>query len=301
MQITRSILAGMVFVLAGAMEFPLHAQVSAQVSPQVSPPEKTDLSPAQVEEIITKFAAKEAAFAKAREVYTYRQTARIQELDDAANVTGRWETVSDIVFSTEGKRSEKVVRSPVSTLHNITLTPEDMQDMKDVQPFVLTTPELPKYWIRYLGRQNVDEISCYVFAVKPRKYEGNQRYFAGEVWVDDRDLQIVKSYGRGVGVASRKSDNQFPKFETYREQIDGKYWFPTYTAANDTLHFQSGDQRIRQTMRYEDYRRFGAETTITFGDEVKDQAKPAPVQPNQTPVPPAGTPPPSGAKPPAKP
>ena len=283
------------------MEFPLLAQVSAQVSPQVSPQEKTDLSPAQVEEIITKFAAKEAAFAKAREVYTYRQTARIQELDDAANVTGRWETVSDIVFSTEGKRSEKVVRSPVSTLHNITLTPEDMQDMKDVQPFVLTTPELPKYWIRYLGRQNVDEISCYVFAVKPRKYEGNQRYFAGEVWVDDRDLQIVKSYGRGVGVASRKSDNQFPKFETYREQIDGKYWFPTYTAANDTLHFQSGDQRIRQTMRYEDYRRFGAETTITFGDEVKDQAKPAPVQPNQTPVPPAGTPPPSGIKPPAKP
>lgn len=234
-----------------------------------------DLSQAQIEDIVQKFAGKEAAFAKAREAYTYRQTARIQELDEGGAIMGRWETVSDIVFSAEGKRTERVVRSPVPTLKNITLTPEDLEDMRSVQPFVLTTAELPKYLIRYLGHQNVDEIGCYVFAVKPKKMEGNQRYFAGQVWVDDRDLQIVKSYGRGVGSVSRKGDNQFPKFETYREQIDGKYWFPTYTVANDTLHFQSGDQRIRQTIRYEDYKQFGAETKITFGDEVKDETKPA--------------------------
>jgi hypothetical protein len=236
---------------------------------------KYDLSPAQIDDIVQKFAAKETAFSKAREAYTYRQTARIQELDDNGGIMGRWETVSDIVFSPEGKRTERVVRSPVPTLKNITLTPEDMEDMRSVQPFVLTTPELSKYQIRYLGHQNVDEIGCYVFAVKPSKIEGNQRYFSGEVWVDDRDLQIVKSYGRGVGNASRKGDNQFPKFETYREQIDGKYWFPTYTVANDTLHFKSGDQRIRQTIRYEDYKQFGAETKITFGDEVKDDTKTA--------------------------
>jgi len=162
--------------------------------------------------------------------------------------------------------------------------------MRSVQPFVLTTPDLPKYLIRYLGHQNVDEIGCYVFAVKPKKIEANQRYFSGEVWVDDRDLQIVKSYGRGVGSVSRKSDNQFPKFETYREQIDGKYWFPTYTIANDTLHFQSGDQRIRQTIRYEDYKQFGAETKITFGDEVKSDVKDTPA-----------TKPPQPVKPPTKP
>jgi len=245
---------------------------------------KYDLSQAQIDDIVQKFAAKEAQFAKAREVYTYRQTARIQELDDSGAITGRWETVSDIVFSPEGKRTEHVVRSPVPTLRNITLTPEDLEDMRSVQPFVLTTPDLPKYLIRYLGHQNVDEIGCYVFAVKPAKIEGNQRYFSGEVWVDDRDLQIVKTYGRGVGNASRKGDNQFPKFETYREQIDGKYWFPTYTVANDTLHFKSGDQRIRQTIRYEDYKQFGAETKIIFGDEVKDDTKPAqPASPSPAP------------------
>ncbi|MEQ1883997.1 MAG: hypothetical protein ABL967_02980 [Bryobacteraceae bacterium] len=238
-------------------------------------PVKNDLSPSEIDSIIQKFAAKETEFSKAREVYTYRQSARIQELDESGTVTGRWETISDIVFSTEGKRTERVVRAPVSTLRNITLTPEDMQDMQDVQPFVLTTPDLPKYLVRFLGHQNVDEIGTYVFAVKPRKLEGNQRYFSGLVWVDDRDLQIVKSYGRGVGSVKSKGDNQFPKFETYREQIDGKYWFPTYTIANDTLHFQSGDQRIRQTIRYEDYKQFGAQTTITFGDEVKEDPKPA--------------------------
>lgn len=251
-------LAVLVFVVAGTL--------GAQSS---------DLSPAQADDIIQKFAAKEALFAKAREVYTYRQTARIQTLDDGGGVTGRWETVSDIIFSTDGRRTEKVVRSPVSTLKDVLLTPEDMEDMRDVQPFVLTTPELPKYFIRYLGRQKVDEIGTYVFAVKPKKMEGNLRYFEGEVWVDDQDLQIVKTYGRGVGTANRKGQ-AFPKFETYREQIDGKFWFPTYTIANDTLHFDNGpDVRIRQSIRYEDYKRFGAESNITFGTEVPDGKQPA--------------------------
>jgi hypothetical protein len=237
---------------------------------------KDDLSQAQIDQIIQKFAANESAFAKAREVYTYRQTARIQVLDDGGTARERWETTSDIVFSPEGKRTERVVRAPLSTLQSITMTPEDLQDMQSVQPFVLTTSELPKYKIRYLGRQKVDEIDCYVFAVKPITMEGKQRYFLGQVWVDDRDLLIVKSYGRAFGLANRDKDNQSPKFETYREQIDGKFWFPTYTIANDTLHFKDGqDVRVRQTIRYEDYKQFGAETKIIFGDEVKDAPKPA--------------------------
>jgi hypothetical protein len=227
-----------------------------------------DLPQAKIDEIIQKFAAKESEFSKARDNYVYRQTARIQELDPGGTQTGRWEMVSDIVFNGEGKRTEHVVNAPVPSLNFIILTPEDMEDLKNVQPFVLTTEDLPKYLIRYLGKESVDEIDCYVFAVKPRKLEQGHRYFQGEVWVDDQDLQIVKSYGRGVGVIKHSEDNQFPKFETYREQIDGKYWFPTYTIANDTLHFKDRDQRIRQTVRYEDYKQFKAETKITFGDEV---------------------------------
>jgi len=230
---------------------------------------------AQIDAIIQKFAAHEAEFAKARENYVYRQTARIQELDDSGNTTGRWEMVSDIIFNTDGKRTEHVVRSPVPNLHQLILTPADMEDLKSVQPFVLTTDQLSKYVIRYLGRQKVDEIGCYVFAVKPVKYEGKTRYFQGEVWVDDRDLQIVKSYGRGVGTQNKGGNGeQFPKFETYREQIDGKFWFPTYTIANDTLHFKDMDVRMKQTVKYEDYKRFKADTTITFGDSVDQKKEP---------------------------
>jgi hypothetical protein len=234
-----------------------------------------DPSQAQIDEIITKFAAKEADFAKARENYTYRQTVRVMELDEGGATRGRHEMISDIIFSPEGKRTEKVVKAPVSTLRNIQLTPEDEQDLRNVQPFVLTTGEIPKYFIRYLGKETLDEIPCYAFAVKPKKMEPGQRYFQGIVWVDDRDLQIVKSYGRGVGIIKKNYDNQFPKFETFREQIDGKYWFPTYTTANDTLYFQSGPQRIRMIVRYEDYKQFKSDVQIKYGEEVQTTPPPA--------------------------
>jgi len=235
-----------------------------------------DPSPEQIDDIIAKFAAKEAAFAQARSNYTYRQTARVMTLDDSGNSTGKWEEVTDITFTPAATRLEKVVYAPMSTLTAIQLDPGDMQDLREVQPFVLTTSELPKYYIRYLGRDQLDEISCYAFAVKPKKLEAGKRYFEGEVWVDDRDLQIVKSYGRGVGITH--GDYQYPKFETYREQIDGKYWFPTYTIANTTLHFKENDQRIKETVKYEDYKQFRSDTTIKYdtGDSSKTPEKTTP-------------------------
>jgi hypothetical protein len=223
----------------------------------------TDPTPEQIEGIIAKFAAKEGAFAKARGNSTYRQTARVETLDDEGGITGKWEEVTDIIFSPEGARIEKVAYAPPSTLTAISLDPGDMQDLREVQPFVLTTEELPKYYIRYLGREQLDEISCYAFAVKPKKLEQGQRYFEGIVWVDDRDLQIVKTYGRGEGL-QKNQDHQYPKFETYREQVDGKYWFPTYTIANATLHFRENDQRIRMVVKYEDYKQFKSDVQIKY-------------------------------------
>jgi hypothetical protein len=230
--------------------------------------------------IIEKFAAKEAEFSRARENYTYRQTVKIQELDDSGSVRGRYEIVSDIIFSPDGKRTERVVRAPVSTLRNLILTPEDEQDLRNVQPFVLTSTEIPQYDIRFLGKQNADEIPCYVFAVKPKKMEQGRRYFEGQIWVDDRDLQIVKTYGKGVGLLKKGSDNQFPKFQTLRSQIDNKYWFPVYTDADDTLHFQAGPQRLRMIVKYEDYKQFKSDVNIQFGDAVNEPGKDQKPNPN---------------------
>ncbi len=232
--------------------------------------DQNKISDDKIQQINTKFADKESQFAHARDNYTYRQTAKVQEVDEFGNPRGSWEMVTDIVFTQEGKRVEHVVRAPVPTLSKILLTPEDEQDLRSIQPFVLTSPDLPKYYIRYLGKQNADEIPCYVFAVKPRKMEAGQRYFMGQIWVDDRDLQIVKTYGRGVGLLKSK-DNLFPKFETYREQVDGKYWFPTYTRADDTLYFQAGPQRIREIVKYEDYKQVRAESQIKYGEPVENK------------------------------
>jgi hypothetical protein len=240
-----------------------------------------DAKDANPDEIIQKFAAKEAEFSHARENYTYRQTVKIQELDSSGSVRGKYEVIEDVIFSPDGKRTEKVVRAPVPTLVNLILTPEDLQDLRNVQPFVLTTPEIPLYDIRYLGKQKADEIPCYVFAVKPKKMEKGHRYFEGQIWVDDRDFQIVKTYGKGVGLLKRNEDQQFPKFETLREQIDGKYWFPVYTDADDTLHFQTGPQKIRMIVKYEDYKQFKSDVNIQFGTD----AVPNPT-PNPNPAPP---------------
>lgn len=232
-----------------------------------------DPSTQEVEKIIATFADNESAFAKARENYTYRQTAKMQEFEENGAPGGRFEITSDIVFTNEGKRTERVMRAPAPSLHLIQISAADEQDLRNVLPFVLTSKDIANYHVRYLGRQKADEIPCYVFAVKPKSMEAGKRYFTGEIWVDDRDMMIVKSYGRSTGILKKGNDEQFPKFETYREQIDGKYWFPTYTIANSTLHFKDSSPRIRLSVKYEDYKQFKSDVKITFGDQV-DQAAP---------------------------
>lgn len=224
------------------------------------------------DEVIRKFAAKESDFQRARENYTYRQTVKIVELTPDGRPEGQYELVEDVLFGRDGKRSEKVVRAPMSTLHLI-ITPEDEQDLRHVQPFVLNSKDITKYDVRYVGKQKLDEIDCYQFTVHPKQMVKGERYFEGDIWVDDRDLQIVKTFGKGVGLLKKGSDNQFPRFETYREQIDGKYWFPTYTHADDTLHFKDNNQRISMTVKYENYKQFKSESNIIYGDEVKDDKK----------------------------
>jgi hypothetical protein len=239
----------------------------AAVTPAKTTPAEANVNP---DEIIQKFAAKEKQFSEALQNYVYRQTSKILELDEAGESVGKYEMTADMTFGADGKRVEKVVRAPVPTLKDLIITDEDLDDLKNTQPFVLTSDQIPMYDIRYLGKQNADEISCFVFAVKPKKLTPGKRFFEGQIWVDDRDYQIVKTYGKAVGYQKKSEDQQFPKFETLREQIDGKYWFPTYTHADDTLHFKDHDQKIRMLVTYKDYKKFEGKSTIQFGDVVDD-------------------------------
>lgn len=224
-----------------------------------------------VDEIIQNFIDKETEFSKARELYTYRQSVKVLEYNNSGGVRGKYESVQDILFGGDGKRIERVVYAPVTTLRNIIMTPEDMEDLRSVQPFVMTRDTAPNYRIDYLGEQQVDEIETYMFSVKPKKMVRGERYFEGQIWVDQLGLQIVKTYGKGVGLLKKNQDQRFPRFETYRDQIDGTFWFPVYTRADDTLDFRSGPQKIRMVIKYDNYKKFKGTATITFGEVVEEE------------------------------
>ena len=231
----------------------------------------TNEPPSQpVEEIIKRFAQREAEFQKERGNYTYSQTFSIQTIDEDNRPDGEYRMSSDIVFTPDGKRFEKVTFAPPDTLRRISLSEQDLDDVRNVQPFVLTTTELPKYNVTYVGRQQVDELGCYVFDVAPKVIEKKQRYFQGRVWVDSKDLQIVMTDGKAVpDLISKNNENVFPRFRTYRENIQEGFWFPTFTKADDYLHFSSGDVHIRMVVKYSNYKRYGSTVKIGSATEVK--------------------------------
>lgn len=214
-----------------------------------------DPSPARIQQIIQTFTAKESLFEQARNNYTYRQINKVYEYDSAGQVDGTWEQDWDILYGPDGKRIQQVTYAPEPSLKQLTVTEQDIQGFRNIQPFVVTTATLPEYDVKYLGHVHVDEITCYVFSVRPKEIRKHHLYFTGVVWVDDQSLQIVKSQGRMI---PQTKDNRFPRFTTWRQEIDGKYWFPTFTRANDTLYFGNGAPPVHiiEIVKYTDYKQF---------------------------------------------
>jgi hypothetical protein len=239
-----------------------------------------------VDEIVQKFAAKEKQFKIAREQYTYRQAVTVQTLE-GDSVDGEYKQVDDILFDDKGRRIDEVVFAPQSSLQRIQMTREDFDDINHRMPFVLTSDEIPEYQILYVGKQKEDELGTYVFDIAPKQVDKNRRYFQGRIWVDDHDFQIVKTYGKnvpdiGVGKHRGGQENLFPNFTTWRQQIDGKYWFPVYTKVDDELHFSTGDVHVRQVVKYTNYKRFGANVKITYEGQDISKGQAQPTQPPGT-------------------
>jgi len=221
------------------------------------------LSPAQIDKIIAAFAAKETEFRRALNSYAFKRDALIQVLGMGGQVAGEYHRVSDFTFDDQGNRYEKINFFPMATFAGV--TPEDLEDLGGVNPFALEAAKLPQYNFKFVGKEKIDELDLYVFDVSPKitpdPKKTKDRFFVGRIWVDDRDLQIVKSKGKAV---PETKNNKFPVVETYREQIDGRYWFPTYAYADDDLVYDSGqDMRIRMRVKYSDYVIGHGKVTIT--------------------------------------
>lgn len=256
------------------------ASTSAASNPTASNLAK-QISP---EEVIRRFTAKETELREVWKDYSYQQETKLQVLGPANVVSGEFYQVSEFVFNDAGKRQERILKAPPSTIDQtgLRMSQEDRDAFINLQPFALATEDLPNYNVSYIGKEKVDSLNTYVFDVIPkvmsntrelermRKKELDGKFFQGRIWVDDEDLQIVKTAGKTVPEFKQR----FPKFETYRENIDGRYWFPTYTFGDDYLEFDNFRPHVRMVVKYKNYRRFQSDVKFLDAEEVKDETKP---------------------------
>jgi TonB family protein len=246
------------------------------------------LSAAEVDRIIRTFTTKETQFRRALNQYAFKRDALVQSLGMGGQITGEYHRVSYFTFDDQGVRYEKISYFPLASFSGI--TPEDLEDLGGVNPFALEPSKIVLYNFKYVGKEKIDELNLYVFDISPKVMpdpkKTKERLFVGRIWVDDQDLQIVKTRGKGV---PETKINKFPTVETYREEIDGRYWFPTYSYADEELIFDNGDSlHVRLKVRYSDFQPAHATVTITEANDLG--TKPQNAQPTPSPQP-TSTPP----------
>ena len=260
------------FVLGLTSAVNLFAQTQNSIRAQ-------NLSPAEIDRIVKNFTGKEAEFRESLKSYVFNRSAVIQTVSRlGGQITGEYRRDSFMTFKESGERFEKIQFAPISTLTEISITPEDLEDLGGVNPFALEPSVVNLYNFTYVGKEKIDELDLFVFDVTPKVIpdpkKTKQRLFTGRVWVDDRDLMIVKSKGKAV---PETKENKFPVVETWRENVDGKYWFPAYSSADDELVFDSGYVvRIRMRVKYSDYRLGRSDVRILDDDEPAPTPTPTP-------------------------
>ena len=245
-------------------------------SAQSQPGQSATLSQPELERIVQAFTARETEFRKALLEYAFKRDALIQDLGMGGQVVGEYHRVSHFTFDDSRSRYEKIDYFPLASFEGV--TQEDIEDLGGVNPYALDSAKAASYDFKYVGKERIDELDLHVFDVSPKVMPNpkktKERLFQGRVWVDDQDLQIVKSRGKGVPETKK---NKFPNVETYRERIDGKYWFPTYSYADDELVFDDGNVlRIRIRVKYTDYTRARGKLRVIDMEGEKTDAKPKP-------------------------
>jgi hypothetical protein len=224
-----------------------------RLSTTPEPPAPPSLPP---DEIIRKFSQKEDQYLSVRPTYGYRKTLRIDEFGPDGKQSGQYLLVTEVTRAANGQVISKVVDKPQSSLHTFTLETEDVKELDRIPAFPLTSSQLPKYNLQYLGEEQVDEVDTYIFQVKPKALERAKAYFDGIIWVDKQYLEIVKSYGKWVNELGDVHTSMLPftMLETYRENVDGKYWFPSYMRSEETIHLKDGDFPLRLVIKWTDFK-----------------------------------------------
>lgn len=235
------------------------------------------LSKAEADAMVAKFTANEANFREALTNYVFNRYATINTIGLGGQITGTYRRDSFMTFTSEGQRFERILFAPVPTVPPGFVTPEDLEDLGGVNPFALEPRNVSQYNFTYLGKEKIDELSLHVFEVTPKTIPDPKtkvRLFTGRVWVDDEDLMIVKSKGKAV---PETKTNKFPVVETWRENVDGKFWFPSFASSDDELVFDNGAVvKLRMRVKYTEYKLGRTDVIIGDAEDVSSDDKPSP-------------------------
>jgi hypothetical protein len=225
---------------------------------RVTSTQPTEEAPPDVPQplVIKRFAEKEEENARVRGRYGYKKTIKLTEYGTDGNPMGEFSVTATPMVTSDGRVYERVRADGESTLRTVRLSAEEVNAISKLPSYPLALTEVEKYNITFVGRELVDEVDCYMFQVKPKFLERANALFQGIVWVDAKYLEIVKSYGKFVTDLGDFHSRELPfaNFETYRENVEGKYWFPNYSRSDDRLHFQDGDVPMRVVIKWTEFK-----------------------------------------------
>ena len=239
---------------------------------------KAEMSQAEIDRIVKAFTSKEAEFRSALTEYVFYRNATIQTIGMGGQVTGVYQRDSFMALNEQGVRAEKILYFPIPTIKEIVITPEDVDNLGSINPFALEPAKVALYNFTLVGKERIDELDLYVFDVAPKVMPDPKKtkelLFLGRIWVDDRDLQIVKSKGKAV---PEGKNTRYPVVETWRENVGGKYWFPSYASSDDELVFDSGfSVKLKMRVRYKDYTQGKSDVKILEDTEEAPLPSPTP-------------------------
>lgn len=219
----------------------------------------TQVKPASLDpaEVLKRAATNEEKARDLEREFSYRKDILIQTFGEAGSVRGQLRRVSEMGYDDLGNRVERVLLSPPSPLASLLGTQQpDFKTLLGVDPFFLTTEGQARHTITFVAKQKIDDLETLAFELEPKdpkKIAKDNRPFKGKIWVDERDLQMVKCEGRAV--TAKDERERFPKFEYYRENVEGNLWLPSVVIAKDVLDLPRYDLPIKVEIKYTGYNR----------------------------------------------
>ena len=219
------------------------------------------------DEVVASFLQAEAIVRESLNQFTFKREVVLQTVGPSGEITGEYIRHSQFIFDDRGSRLEQVTYHPPSTIREMRITREDIQDLAGAQLLGIDVTETAKYAVSFIGSDVLDSTPVFVLTVAPRTkpdpHHMAERYFRGRLWIDAQTFQILKVRG----TVEPQGKQRFPIFETFRTRVGDSLFLPTRTEADDVLRFPNRNVNYRIRVRYYDYKLFASKLKITEIDE----------------------------------